>query len=691
MYEEDQAVIYNEKIITSVNINNYRNRIRRKQKSVVGLWMAFFVFLMSIGTGNQIFGQNLCNTPGGGGFTLAAPSICLGKSVVVTPDAGLANDSYVYLYDGVASVSALAAQAITNRGFQYAQPGSYTILQFASKGATGVTACQVVNVYPTSKLEYTYQICPSATGAGYTVKLNFTLDAITKTYDKIEVNWGDGQGVKSYPMSSVNNISYTYTNPGNYLVQVNGAFNVNVGCITEKNIQPIPVRPKDKPVITTLTSTGAGAKIDIQATPGDVVELLQKNGSTFQPTGLTAMSGASISVSGTSGTTQCFQLQVKGGCATELSDEVCTLNLSAVSGNQQNTLTWQPYEGKGYVAFASGYSISRTDNGVTGSPTQISTPSTVSTRQLVDNNGIQCGVQYCYTLQARVLTVSGFPTTVISSPVCVTGQSAALPAAPTNLQVSVADNGQIEVRNVTTGLPTAFTMLVLRADSPAGPFQQVGSVSNSTVFKDPGANPNAQSYCYQIVFQNNCGNVSTPSKPVCSVWLGSLSTGIDWTADSPFTPGTVSRYVLEIYDTGTNTLYKEIPLGGNTHYEPDPNDQSTQTFRYRIRAESATGESTSNYFELKRNASIFVPTAFTPNGDGQNDRFLVLGTFLDNFEMIIYSRWGDPIYQTTSLTEGWDGNIGGQQAPTGAYAYRINVRDKDGQQIVKRGTVTLLR
>lgn len=603
--------------------------------------------------------------------------------MAVTPDASLANDSYVYAYDGVTSVSALAAQATTNRGFQYAQPGSYTILQLASKGATGVTACQVVNVYPTSRLEYTYRICPSPNGVGYTVKLNFTLDAITKTYDKIEVNWGDGQGVKSYPMSSVDNISYTYTNAGNYIVQVNGAFNINVGCITDKNSQTIPVRPKEKPVITTLTSTGSGAKIDIQATIGDVVELWQKTGTTYQATGLTAVMGASISVSAASGSSQCFQLRVKDGCSTEVSEEVCTLSLSAVAGNNRNTLSWPPYTGPGTPFI---YRLNRTDNGSVAVPSPIVAPTTKSTSGSVDNNNIQCGVQYCYTLEAQA-----GESKIISAPVCVVGQSAALPAAPTNLQVSVADNGQIEVRNVTTGLPTAFTMLVLRADSPAGPFQQVGSVSNSTVFKDPGANPNAQSYCYQIVFQNNCGNVSTPSKPVCSVWLGSLSTGIDWTADSPFTPGTVSRYVLEIYDTGTNTLYKEIPLGGNTHYEPDPNDQSTQTFRYRIRAESATGESTSNYFELKRNASIFVPTAFTPNGDGQNDRFLVLGTFLDNFEMIIYSRWGDPIYQTTSLTEGWDGNIGGQQAPTGAYAYRINVRDKDGQQIVKRGTVTLLR
>jgi gliding motility-associated-like protein len=236
-------------------------------------------------------------------------------------------------------------------------------------------------------------------------------------------------------------------------------------------------------------------------------------------------------------------------------------------------------------------------------------------------------------------------------------------------------------------------MLVLRADSPAGPFQQVGMATNTTIFRDKSADPNAQSYCYQIVFQNNCGNVSPPSRPACSIWLGSKSTGIDWTADSPFAPGTVSRYVLEIYDTQTNTLYREIPLGGNTHYEPDPNDVSTQTFRYRIRAESSAGESTSNYFELKRNAGIFAPTTFTPNGDGQNDRFVVFGTFLEQFEMIIYSRWGDPIFSSTSINENesWDGNVGGQPAPVGPYSYRINVRDKDGQQIVKRGTVMLLR
>jgi hypothetical protein len=192
---------------------------------------------------------------------------------------------------------------------------------------------------------------------------------MTKAYEKIEVNWGNGTPVQSYPISAVDNITYTYAAiPGDYTVQVKGAFNVNVGCITETNQQLIPVRAKDKPSISTLTSTGTGATIDVQGTTGDVMELWQKTGGTYQPTGQTAMTGASISVMSSGSASQCFQLRVKDGCPTDQSDEVCTLNLTAQAGNKQNTLAWQAYQGTG-IPFI--YQLRRTDNGAPGSPTPI--------------------------------------------------------------------------------------------------------------------------------------------------------------------------------------------------------------------------------------------------------------------------------------------------------------------------------
>lgn len=86
------------------------------------------------------------------------------------------------------------------------------------------------------------------------------------------------------------------------------------------------------------------------------------------------------------------------------------------------------------------------------------------------------------------------------------------------------------------------------------------------------------------------------------------------------------------------------------------------------------------------------PNAFTPNGDGANDTFgpVLLGHTFEQLE--VWSRWGDKIFD--SLIEGrdtWDGTINGEPAPSDVYVYRVRVTLRDGQEVVEKGDVTLLR
>lgn len=90
---------------------------------------------------------------------------------------------------------------------------------------------------------------------------------------------------------------------------------------------------------------------------------------------------------------------------------------------------------------------------------------------------------------------------------------------------------------------------------------------------------------------------------------------------------------------------------------------------------------------------VFIPNAFTPNGDGLNDEFYPemapgvrsLATFH------IYSRWGDLIYQMSPSGTGWDGNSGGKACNPGVYVYRCVVLFEDGTTGVFTGDVTLIR
>jgi gliding motility-associated-like protein len=87
------------------------------------------------------------------------------------------------------------------------------------------------------------------------------------------------------------------------------------------------------------------------------------------------------------------------------------------------------------------------------------------------------------------------------------------------------------------------------------------------------------------------------------------------------------------------------------------------------------------------------PSAFSPNGDGRNDVFAPVGGGGDivQYEMQIFNRWGELIYNTYDRNRGWNGKQYGADAPIGVYAFRITAVDINNKKINKVGNVTLLR
>jgi gliding motility-associated-like protein len=89
---------------------------------------------------------------------------------------------------------------------------------------------------------------------------------------------------------------------------------------------------------------------------------------------------------------------------------------------------------------------------------------------------------------------------------------------------------------------------------------------------------------------------------------------------------------------------------------------------------------------------VYIPNAFTPNGDKLNEYFQVEGVGIKQIEMEIYNRWGEKIYETTSLN-GWPGTIrtGTEEAEQGVYVYKIVVYDYLNKSYDFHGHVTLIR
>ncbi len=88
---------------------------------------------------------------------------------------------------------------------------------------------------------------------------------------------------------------------------------------------------------------------------------------------------------------------------------------------------------------------------------------------------------------------------------------------------------------------------------------------------------------------------------------------------------------------------------------------------------------------------IFFPSAFSPNGDGENDELQVLGPYIEEVYLIIYNRWGQKVFETRSLNEAWDGTFNGRLLEPDVFGYYLEVRCVNGAEYFKKGDVMLIR
>lgn len=90
-------------------------------------------------------------------------------------------------------------------------------------------------------------------------------------------------------------------------------------------------------------------------------------------------------------------------------------------------------------------------------------------------------------------------------------------------------------------------------------------------------------------------------------------------------------------------------------------------------------------------SNIFIPNAFSPNADNNNDVLFVRGKVIDQFYLTVYNRWGEMVFETRQLDKGWDGLYKGKMSEPGVYVYYLEVICIDKQEFFKKGNITLLR
>ncbi|QHS62962.1 T9SS type B sorting domain-containing protein [Chitinophaga agri] len=88
---------------------------------------------------------------------------------------------------------------------------------------------------------------------------------------------------------------------------------------------------------------------------------------------------------------------------------------------------------------------------------------------------------------------------------------------------------------------------------------------------------------------------------------------------------------------------------------------------------------------------IYIPSGFTPNGDGKNDTWQVYGAIVREIHFMVFNQWGEKIFESNNQNLGWDGSYQGKAQPSGVYIYICKLRLADGTSIERKGTLNLLR
>jgi gliding motility-associated-like protein len=131
---------------------------------------------------------------------------------------------------------------------------------------------------------------------------------------------------------------------------------------------------------------------------------------------------------------------------------------------------------------------------------------------------------------------------------------------------------------------------------------------------------------------------------------------------------------------------------------PNPVASPLKTTRYELEVTTVDGCKASGGFTVNVYSPLKMPNAFSPNGDGRNDVFYVMGDPAGSRikDFAVFNRWGQKIFQVHDAAPddpafGWDGNYKGAPVPTGTYVYLVTLAFGDGRQEVFKGTVMVIR
>jgi gliding motility-associated-like protein len=666
------------------------------------------VLLCFIGVINSSFGQDLCSSTNpnriSNGFEFLTPNEGCGPLTVKLKDkTGGTDIKYIYYYQGEekSKLSSLGPVSETeNTYFTPPQTSTYTILQYGKKqDGTEFYSCGNVVVRVNNEPFFTTSACNNSI-----LQVNIP-DSSINYFDCYEITWDDGN-----PTEKVNNSDLPFSKTKNYLsnqptrnIKVEGKFLMPVtGCTAAisrtiemksgsnyPNIDYLEVLNQNR---IKLVFTGAANQFY------DVYKRKINENSTFGSPSYSLRPGEhELAIN--SKEQLCFSLFRNFGCM-ETSGEICTVNLDSIKEvGLDNFISWNSHPNNNRVYFGGGI-----PDGQTKKIAQYLLVNSVDSSFQIpvigasySDNSIDCQKKVCYQIKTEVSGTARGSDQIPFSGVSVSNlgcsdRSNFKPDSLSNLWVTIEDNRPNISFIDNSNWPLEKEIFYLN-HFKNGVFTIIDSTIENSIITNVDAS--SSSNCFFISYKDICGNTSKPSPEVCSILLETDGDKeISWQKSLPFALQNIVGYDILALDENAlnfNSIYSNNSFNSG-QLEPNLGNFENEVLFY-IRAISSSGiESNSNIISIPISSKIFIPTAFSPNNDGKNEYFEIFGntkTFL-SFEIFIYNKWGQIIYQSTDKDFKWDGKYKGKAVPKGVYPYLIDGLSSRKEIIIKQGIINII-
>jgi gliding motility-associated-like protein len=148
----------------------------------------------------------------------------------------------------------------------------------------------------------------------------------------------------------------------------------------------------------------------------------------------------------------------------------------------------------------------------------------------------------------------------------------------------------------------------------------------------------------------------------------------------------------QVSGLNTYTWFPATGLSCNTCPDPLAQPLSTTTYCLEVISNEGCGDTACTTITVDMNCGeVFVPTAFSPNGDGHNDLECVYGNCVESMTFSIYDRWGEKVFSSSDPEVCWDGTFRGEQMNNGIFVYELEAKLITGKTIHQKGNISLVR